>query len=141
MKCAFSASILVAMLALGVASAEPAPRVLTPEEVVRAYTDAANRHDLDAFLALYADDVRKFRFAGELTSQGITHNRETYTKSFAAAPNLKIDIVEMIVLGDKVMVHDRVTGRPDGKTADELTVYQVRDGRIINIVYVERLVI
>jgi hypothetical protein len=136
----FSASIVVAVLALGVASAEPAPTVLTPVEVVRAYTAAANRHDLDAFLALYADDVRKSRFAGELTSQGIAHNRETYTKSFAAAPNLKIDIVEMIVLGDKVMVHDRVTGRPDGKTADELTVYQVRDGRITNIVYVEQLV-
>lgn len=136
----FSASIALALLALGVASADPAPTVPTPEEVVRAYTDAANRHDLDAFLALYADDVRKFRFAGELTSQGIAHNRETYKKSFAAAPNLKIEIVEMITLGDKVMVHDRVTGRPDGKTADELTVYQVRDGRITNIVYVERLV-
>ena len=114
------------------------PRALTPEEVVRAYTEAANRHDVDAFLALYADDVRKFRFAGEMTSQGIAHNREIYTKSFAAAPDLKIEIVELIALGDKVMVHDRVTGRPDGKTADELTVYQVRDGRIANIVYVER---
>src|SRR4051812_25267791 len=140
MKYAFSASVVVAMLALGVASAEPARTVLTPEEVVRAYTDAANRHDLDAFLTLYADDVRKFRFAGQLTSQGIAHNREIYTKSFAASPNLKIDIVEMIVLGDKVLVHDRVTGRPDGKTADELTAYEVRDGRITNIVYVEQLV-
>lgn len=133
-----SASVVIAVLALGVARSEPAPTVLTAEEVVRAYTDAANRHDLDAFLALYDDDVRKFRFPGELASQGIAHNRETYTKSFAAAPNLKIDIVEMIVLGDKVMVHDRVTGRPDGKTSDELTVYQVTDGRITNIVYVER---
>ena len=42
------------------------------------------------------------------------------------------------MLGDKVMVHDRVTGRPDGKTADELTVYEVRDGKITNIVYVEQ---
>ena len=130
---------LAAVLALGIASAQPAPSTRTAEEVVRAYTDAANRHDLEAFLALYADDVRKFRFAGEMTSQGIAHNRETYKKAFAAAPNLKIDIVEMIVLGDKVMVHDRVTGRPDGKTADELTVYQVNDGRITNIVYVEQL--
>src|SRR5689334_17072729 len=134
-----SLATLAAVLALSVASAAPAPSPRTPEEVVRAYTDAANRHDLEAFLALYADDVRKFRFAGEMTSQGIAHNRETYKKAFAAAPNLKIDIVEMIVLGDKVMVHDRVTGRPDGKTADELTVYQVNDGRITNIVYVEQL--
>lgn len=139
MNSKLAASFGIAALACYVAGAQTS-KTLTPEEVVRAYTDAANRHDFDAFLGLYADDVRKFRFAGEMTSQGVAHNREIYTRSFAAAPNLKIDIVEMIALGDKVMVHDRVTGRPDGKTADELTVYQVRDGRIANIVYVEQLV-
>jgi hypothetical protein len=46
----------------------------------------------------------------------------------------------MITLGDKVMVRDRVTGLPDGRTADELTLYQVENGRITNIVYVERQV-
>ncbi|MBB6096370.1 hypothetical protein HNQ60_005292 [Povalibacter uvarum] len=116
-------------------SAEPAK---TPEQVVREYTDAANRHDLDAFLALYSPAIRKFRFPGEQTSEGLQHNREVYTKAFAAAPNLKIEIVELIALADKVMVRDRVTGRPDGKTAEELTVYQVQDGRITNILYVER---
>ena len=112
----------------------------SPESVVRAYTDAANRHDLEGFLALYAPDIRKFRFPGELASQGIEHNRAVYTKSFAAAPNLKIEIVAMIALNDKVMVRDRVTGRPDGKIADELTVYQVQNGKITNIVYVEQTV-
>lgn len=113
----------------------------TPEEVVRAYTDAANRHDLEAFLALYAPTIRKFRFPGQLTSEGIEHNRQVYAKAFAAAPDLKIEIVEMIALADKVMVHDRVSGRPDGKTAEELTVYQVQNGRITNIMYVEQRVL
>jgi hypothetical protein len=112
----------------------------SPEEVVRAYTDAANRHDLEGFLALYAPTIRKFRFPGQMTSEGIEHNRRVYAKAFAAAPDLKIEIIEMITLADKVMVHDRVTGRPDGKTAEELTVYQVQDGRITNIVYVEQRV-
>lgn len=42
-------------------------------------------------------------------------------------------------MGDKVVVHDRVTGWPDGRTAEEITVYQVQDGRITNISYVEQL--
>lgn len=50
----------------------------------------------------------------------------------------KIEILESFAVADKVVVHDRVTGRPDGKTADEITVYQVQDGRITNIVYVEQ---
>ncbi len=126
--------LIFAWIAFQPASAgEPAP-----EAVVRSYTDAANRHDLEAFLALYAPDIRKFRFPGELASSGIEHNRQVYTKSFAEKSEIKVEIVELMALGDKVVVHDRVTGRPDNRTADELTVYQVQNGKITNIVYVEQ---
>jgi hypothetical protein len=113
---------------------------LSPEAVVRAYTDAANRHDLEGFLALYAPDIRKFRFPGELASSGIEHNRQLYTKSFAEKSQIKVEILELTALADKVMVRDRVTGRPDNKTADEFTVYQVQNGKITNIIYVEQQV-
>jgi hypothetical protein len=131
--------LTLAILAIGDAAiAQPGPQP-TPEAVVRAYTEAANRHDLEAFLALYAPDIRKYRFPGELASEGLEHARAAYTKSFAEKSDIKVEIVEMITLGDKVVSHDRVTGRPDGKIADELTVYQVKDGRIANIVYVDQV--
>lgn len=135
--------VVCALLALcpipAAADVQPAPApAATPEAVVRAYTDAANRNDLEGFLALYAPDIRKYRFPGELRSEGIAHNRAVYTKSFAVKSEIKVEILELIALGDKVMVHDRVTGRPDGKIADEMTVYEVKDGRITNIVYVEQ---
>ena len=133
-KLIFLPLCVVATMACQAASAEDA----SPEAVVRAYTDAANRHDLEAFLALYAPDIRKFRFPGELTSSGIEHNRQVYTKSFAEKSAIKVEIVDIMTVGDKVIAHDRVTGRPDGKTADELTIYQVQSGKITNIVYVEQ---
>jgi hypothetical protein len=111
----------------------------SPEAVVRAYTQAANDGDLDAFLSLYDPKIRKFRFPGQLTSEGIEHNRKSYARSFAANPDLHVEIVSLLSLGDKVMVHDRVTGLASGQTSDELTVYQVANGRITNILYVERL--
>jgi hypothetical protein len=123
--------------ALGIWAA-PAPR--TPEQVVRAYTDAANEGDLEKFLAQYAPDIRKYRFPGELASEGIEHNRKVYTKAFASYPDLKVEILDLIAVDDMVVVHDRVTGRPDGKTADEVTVYQVTDGLITHIVYVKQSV-
>jgi hypothetical protein len=110
-----------------------------PEAVVRAYTAAANDGDLDRFLSLYDPKIRKFRFPGQLTSVGIEHNRKSCARSFAANPDLRVDIVRLIGLGDKVMVHDRVTGLATGQTSDELTVYQVAGGRITNILYVERI--
>jgi len=123
-------------LALSTAMAETA--TLTPEQVVRAYADAASRHDVDALLALYAPDVHKYRFPGALTSEGRENNREKYKKNFAENPELKVKILELMVLEDKVIARDLVTGLASGKTSDELTVYQVSGGQISNIVYVER---
>ncbi len=82
---------------------------------MRAYTEAANRHDLEAFLALYAPGIRKFRFPGELTSEGSSTIGPCTPAQFSAAPDLKIEILELFAVGDKVVVHDRVTGRPGWK--------------------------
>jgi hypothetical protein len=119
-------------------AALPAQR--TPEQVVRAYTQAANDGDLEAFLAHYAPDIRKYRFPGQLASEGVEHNRKVYTKAFASYPDLQVEILDLVALDDIVVVHDRVTGRPDGRTADEITLYEVRDGRITRIEYVKQLV-
>jgi hypothetical protein len=110
----------------------------TPEEVVQAYVEAANRHDVDTLLALYAPDVHKYRFPGNLTSEGRESNREKYRRNFAENPDLKVEILDMTVIADKVVSHDVVTGLASGKTSEEITVYQVQDGHISNIVYVER---
>lgn len=130
---------ILALLTVTYASAATAQNDADPETVVRAYADAASRGDLDHFLSLYDPAIRKYRFPGQLSSEGIEHNRKAYAKSFAANPDLRVEIVKLIRLGDKVMVHDRVTGLASGQTADELTIYQVANGRITNIVYVERL--
>lgn len=131
-----SCAALLALATPVAAETRPAP---DPEAVVRAYTDAANSGDLDRFLGLYDPAIRKFRFPGQLTSEGVEHNRRAYEKSFAANPDLHVEIVALVRLGDKIMVHDRVTGLANGGTADELTVYQVEGGRITNILYVERI--
>ena len=131
--------LVLALVCLATVSVMPQAAATSAEEVVRAYADAASRNDLEAFLALYDPDIRKFRFPAQLTSQGLEHNRRAYAQSFPRHPQLRVEIIELIALGDKVMVHDRVSGLPDGSVVDELTVYEVKNGRIINIMYVERM--
>jgi hypothetical protein len=63
-----------------------APSSRSPAEVVRAYTQAANDGDLETFLAQYAPGIRKYRFPGELASEGIEHNRKLYTKASPPIP-------------------------------------------------------
>jgi hypothetical protein len=132
-----NAAAALALALLGTLAQAATPP--TPEEVVRAYADAATRHDVEALLALYAPDVHKFRFPGAATSEGREYNRERYKKNFAENPGLTVKIVDLMSLGDKVVCRDVVTGLASGKTSEELTVYQVTEGQISNIVYVERL--
>lgn len=129
----------LAALAVSATSAAAPPSKSEPEAVVRAYADAASRNALEDFLALYHPQIRKYRFPGELASQGLEHNRRIYERSFTLNPDLHVEVVQLITVGNKVAVHDRVTGLTSGETVDELTVYEVEDGRIVNIVYVERL--
>lgn len=110
----------------------------TPMAVVQAYVDAANRNDLEGFLALYAPGIAKYRFPATPASQGIAHMREVYSRSFAKKQGLHVEVVSMVSLGDKVVSRDHVTGLPDGESADELTIYQVENGLITNIVYVDK---
>lgn len=129
----------LAALALSATCAATPPVAPEPEAVVRAYAEAASRNALEEFLALYHPRISKYRFPGELASQGLEHNRRLYERSFAQNPGLRVEVVQLIAVGNKVAVHDRVTGLASGETVDEMTVYEVEDGRIVNIVYVERL--
>jgi hypothetical protein len=128
-----AAQVLACLFSLAATAAPSAP-----EDVVRAYADAASRHDVDALLALYAPDVRKYAFPATPASQGREANREKYRRNFAENPDLKVRILGTTTLGDKVVSHDLVTGLANGKTSEEIAVYQVENGQITNIVYVER---
>jgi hypothetical protein len=124
------------VVALACAGAQAAPS--SPEEVVRAYAEAANHHDVDALLALYAPGVRKYGFPATLGSEGRETNRAKYERNFAENPDLNVKILELTAVADKVVSHDLVTGLASGRMSEEITVYQVDDGQITNIVYVER---
>jgi hypothetical protein len=139
MKTPFAAVAVIVLLAAMAGAWATAPD-RSPEAVVRAYTQAANDGDLETFLALYAPGIRKYRFPGELASEGLEHNRKVYTRAFASYPDLRVEILDLFAVDEMVVVHDRVTGRPDGKTADEIAVYEVRDGLITRIEYVKQRV-
>lgn len=113
--------------------------VLSPTEVILAYVEAANRNDLESFLALYSTGIKKYRFPGTLASEGIDHMRKVYTKSFAEKSGIKVEVRSLIALADKVICYDHVTGLPNGEEADEIVIYQVKNGLIENIVYVDRM--
>jgi ketosteroid isomerase-like protein len=136
------------------AAASSETAATTPEQVVRAYTKAANDFDLPAFVALHGPDVKKFarvddagkpgsdKQPGEfaMTTSGRDEVERKYQRLFANTPRtVHVDIVGVFALGDLVVSRDRVSGFTDGHVAEELTMYEVRDGLIRTIWYLDQV--
>lgn len=103
------------------------------ERVVRLQYDAYNRHDLEAFVAAHAPDVRVYRYPDSLVLDGRAALRERFAKLFATAPQVHATVEARITHGDFVVWRETATGLPGGKTNTGMFVWEVHDGQITRI--------
>ena len=120
--------------------------------VVKRYVQAWNDGDVQAIMAVRAADAKNYRppndaalLVGELTAptpQTPDERQAYYRNAFAKTPHPHVEVVDAVALDDLVVSRERVTNLPDGpdKVGEELTVYQVRDGRIQALWHVRRAV-
>ena len=107
---------------------------MTPSEApVQRQLDAYNAHDLERFVAEYADDVKVFRPpSAEPVLSGKKAFAEHYAKNRFNLPDLHAKLVNRIVSGNIVVDQESVTGLPGGPMA-AVAVYEVIDDRIRNV--------
>lgn len=102
--------------------------------------EANNRGDVDAFLALFSPDARNFHFRHDPERPGGAPSRSVVDKQsrervfremFAKGAPAQVKTVDSLALGEWVVARDEAV-RPDGTVLDELSIYRVRDGLIID---------
>jgi hypothetical protein len=102
---------------------------MNPVDVVQRQLEAYNARDLEAFMAMYTDDVRLFRMpTREPTTVGKQAMREVYRQRFAS-PDLHAEILSRTVLGNKVIDHERIVGIRE-TAVEAVAVYEVAAGLI-----------
>jgi hypothetical protein len=102
---------------------------MNPVDIVQEQLEAYNARDLERFAATYSDTIQIFRMpAGEPAIAGQVQLRDTYRGRFAS-PNLHAEIVNRIVIGNKVIDHERVVGIEAGPI-EAVAVYEVGGGLI-----------
>lgn len=103
----------------------------SPEAVVQRQLDAYNARDIDALLAIYADDAETYEHPATLLARGTAQLRERFAIRFQE-PNLHAELLNRSVMGPIVVDHERVTRTfPDGPgTIELMMIYEVRAGRI-----------
>ena len=106
-------------------------QLLGPEAVVQRQLDAYNSRDIDALLAVYADDAQMFEHPATLLASGSAALRERFAARFEE-PNLQAMLLKRMVMGSFVVDHERVTRTfPEGAgTVELLMIYEVQNGRI-----------
>lgn len=128
-----------------IARAENAPldSGAAAQAVIDRFNEAADRNDVETFLALFAPDARNFHFRnapdtfGGGPSKSITDaaSRERVFRSMFAERPARIQVIDGFAVGEWVVSHDRAT-RKDGSASEGLSIYRVQNGRIVDDWYV-----
>ncbi len=108
-----------------------------PADVVQRQLNAYNARDIEAFLATYHPDARLYGFPDTLQSQGHEAMRRTYQGMFTELPDLHARVPRRIVVGNYVIDEEIVSGLPDGQVFQATAIYEVSDGRISRVWFIE----
>src|SRR5262245_24030091 len=99
-------------------------------DVVQRQLEAYNARDLARFLATYHGAVQIFRPPSrEPAISGLAQLSEFYATQRFSLPGLKADLLNRMVVGNRVIDHERVHGVRD-KPFEAAVVYEVVDGKI-----------
>jgi hypothetical protein len=105
-----------------------------PEIIVQRQLDAYNAKDINAFLNLFAEDVKIYSLSGELRTDGIEKMRISYTDYFESPVDLNCKLKNRIVIGNKVIDEEYITS--NGYTYSAVGIYEVENGKIAKATFI-----
>lgn len=107
----------------------------TPVELADQQLLAYNSHNLEAFLAPYADDVEVYGFPNKLQIKGKEQMRKAYA-FLNTTPKLYCRLLNRIVQGNMVIDHEEVWGFGE-KPFYGVAIYEIKNGKIQKVWFPE----
>lgn len=104
---------------------------MNAEQIVQKQLEAYNNRDIEAFSALFSENATVLQFPdNKVLAQGKANIKELYAKLFASSPQLHSEIINRSVLGNRVIDHEKITGRQGVDVLELAVVYEIEEGRI-----------
>jgi uncharacterized protein (TIGR02246 family) len=130
-----SAVLLLAACSVSVVRTPPPAEVSDAERVVQRQVDAFNRRDPEAFMATYAPDAIHWEYPADTVFNGKDRIRAHYTELLTdpEVHGLHVDVRTRIVKGRFVIDEDVYQGLPGDEGHVSVVIYEVRDGFIQNV--------
>ncbi|GLR12035.1 steroid Delta-isomerase [Chitinimonas prasina] len=99
--------------------------MMRPADYAQAQLDCYNQLDLEGFLALYADDVVVHEFPATPVLEGKAALRERYGRILFPGSTVHAVVTQRMVVGNRVIDHEQITGHPIMGEAALVVIYQV----------------
>ena len=106
---------------------------MTPAEIAQAQLDAYNAQDVDALCRYYTDDVEVADLNETPNLKGIEGYRERHVGLFGTFPQNRAQLLSRIVVGARVVDHERVYRTPDSEPFEVIAIYSFRGERIARV--------
>ena len=106
-----------------------------PEAIVNKQLEKYNEKNIDEFVDTYASDIQLHTFPNDVTTEGKTVLRRQYDSFFKSAVDLNTEIVNRIVLGNKVIDKQKVL--VNGQIFYAIAIYEVKDDLISKVTFIK----
>lgn len=109
---------------------------MKPEEIVQKQLDFYNNHDLESFISTYDDDIEIYDLAdNSIMIKGKEKLKNNYRERFEIL-KVHAEIKNRIVVGNKVIDHEHVTGLEKDKVKKAVAVYEIKNNLIKRVWFV-----
>ncbi|MEM6718053.1 MAG: nuclear transport factor 2 family protein [Bacteroidota bacterium] len=113
---------------------EPAAINIIAQKQMQTY----NQRDIDAYSALFSEDVKVYDFPRTLRYKGKDKLIERYGKFFKDTPELYSFIEKRIVSGNTIIDQEKVIYKKGGTPKEFIVMYVVKDQKIAEVYYLKR---
>lgn len=109
---------------------------MKPEKIVEEQLSYYNQNDLEGFCNTYADDIEIYDLStGQVMLSGKNELREKYQYRFDVQ-KVKAEIVNRIVIGNKVIDHEEVYGIKENQIVKAVAIYEIKDNLISRVNFI-----
>ncbi|MES2045183.1 MAG: nuclear transport factor 2 family protein [Pseudomonadota bacterium] len=107
-------------------------RIDTAHRMIALY----NAQDADAYVALMTDTACEATYRGAVLREGKEGVRTGLKAMFAQFPENRADILTSYMLGDTVMLHEKVSRAPDGDQFEVMSIYSFSGDKVDRVEFI-----
>ena len=110
---------------------------MTFAAVAQAQLDAYNAQDVDGFCRHFADDMAVADLNAEPNLHGVEAFRGRHLGLVAQFPENRAELLSRVVIGNKVIDHERVFRSPDATPFEVAAIYTFAGDKIARVDFVK----